>query len=161
LVEVVQAHGALYLRQRIYRRGLTNIINSNNPRQPSIQGEFVANQIPKNVNIWADSAEPKSIADLRNCGWNVREAVKGPDSVRVGIETMLRYPIFITEDSVDLIKEKNNYKWKEERDGTLTNEPIDAWNHAIDAARYGCIMEIRRGETFMPITGHSGRVHGR
>lgn len=160
LVEACVAHGGIYARQRIYKRGLTNIINPGNPKQLSIQGMLIAEKIPKNVAIWADSAEPKSIQDLRNCGWNVRPAVKGPDSIIVGIETIKRYPFFITEDSVDAIKEKNNYKWKEGRDGELLNEPIDMWNHFMDGLRYGCIMEIRRAQSFMPLAGHgSGVIH--
>ena len=154
LTEVVLAHGGLYFKQRIYKKGLTNIINPLNPKQPSIQEYFIKEGIPKNVNIWADSAEPKSIADLRGCGWNVKPAVKGPDSIIVGIETICRYPIFITEDSLDMIKEKNNYKWKEDKNGNSLNEPIDMWNHCWDGGRYGCIMEIRRGTSFAPIAGH-------
>lgn len=159
LTEVVLAHGDLYFRQRIYKRGLTNIINASNPSQMSIQKLFIDLGIPKNVNIWADAAEPKSIQDLRNCGWNVRAAVKGPDSVVVGIETILRHNIFITEDSVDGIKEKNNYKWKEQKDGQILNVPIDAWNHFWDSGRYGCIMEIRRGTFFAPVAGHSNTIY--
>jgi phage terminase large subunit len=158
LTEVVLAHGNLYFKQRIYKRGLTNIVNRMNPSQPSIQGMFIELGIPRNVTIWADSAEPKSIADLRGCGWNVRPAVKGPDSVVVGIETILRHNIFITEDSIDGIKEKNNYKWKEVN-GSATNQPIDSWNHFWDAGRYGCIMEIRRGTSYAPISGHAGVVY--
>ena len=157
LVECALAHGDLYLRQRFYKRGLTNIVNPSNPRQPSIQGLFIEQAIPKSMNIWADSAEPKSIQDLRNVGWGVRAAVKGPDSVIVGIEAMLRYNIWITEDSVDGIKEKNNYKWKEVN-GIMQNEPIDSWNHFWDAARYGCIMELKRGEMGLPMAGHSGQT---
>lgn len=159
LAEIRYAHGNIYMRQRFYKRGLTNIINPANPKQPSIQGKLVELGISKASNIWADSAEPKSIQDLRNCGWNVRPAVKGPDSVVVGIDTMLRYNLFLTEDSVDAIKEKNNYKWKEDKAGELTNEPVDAWNHFFDAARYGCVMEMPRGVFHAPITGHSNTVH--
>jgi phage terminase large subunit len=154
LIEIVFAHGELWFDQLIYKRGLTNIINHQNPRQPSIQGMMIENNVPKDKIIWADSAEPKSIADLRNCGYNVRPAVKGPDSVIVGIETLLRYNLNITERSVDMIKEKNNYKWKDSKEGKATNEPIDAWNHAWDGSRYGVVMEMRRATGFAPTSGH-------
>lgn len=160
LTQVVLAHGELWLRQRIYKRGLTNILNPSNPKQASIQGLFIALEIPKTAKIWADAAEPKSIADLRGCGYNVEAAVKGPDSVLTGIDTMLRYGINITEDSIDGIKEKNNYKWKENTAGDQTNVPIDAWNHFWDGARYGCVMELRRGTAHVPISGHgSGFIY--
>lgn len=159
LTEICLAHGELWLQQKFYRRGLTNIINPKNPNQPSIERYFNELKVPKNVRIWADSAEPKSIQDLRNCGWNVGAVDKGPDSVRVGIEAMLRYNINITEDSVDGIKERNNYKWKENTSGEQTNEPIDAWNHFWDSARYWAFMEIRRAPAYLPIAGHSNTVY--
>lgn len=161
LAEIALAHGALYLRQRVYKRGLTNIINPAYPTQQSLQGHFVQEAIPKSAKIWADAAEPKSIQDLRNVGYNVTAAVKGPDSILAGIETILRYPLYITEDSLDAIKERNNYKWKETK-GVVQNEPIDNWNHFWDAVRYGCIMELKRGDVHLPISGHgSGVIHSR
>ena len=163
LSQIVQAHGDLYMRQLIYKRGLTNIINTQNPNQPSIQQYLLDLGIPKSARIWADSAEPKSIADLYNCGWyNFKAAEKGPDSIKAGIDTMLRYNIFLTEDSLDAIKEKNNYKWKEDKSGNPTNEPVDAFNHFWDGARYACYMELRRPESIRrPLSGHSGVVHQR
>lgn len=143
LVKIVLAHGELYFKQLFYRRGLTNIKNPNQPDQPSIQGYLEDLGIGKSEKIWADSAEPKSIAELNGAGWtNVRGAKKGPDSVKNGIGIMLRYNLWITEDSIDLIKEKNNYKWVEDKSGNPTNEPVDAWNHGWDGARYGCSMEL-------------------
>lgn len=160
LSEIRYAHGALYMKEIFYKRGLTNIINPANLKQPSIQEQLILHKVPKNVTIWADAAEPKSIQDLRNCGWDVKPAVKGPDSIVVGIETILRYNVFVTEDSLNAIKEKNNYKWKEDKDGRVLNEPIDNWNHFWDGARYGCVMEMRRGQAYMPIMGHGmGYIH--
>lgn len=143
--ECVIAHGNLYLRQLIYKRGLTNIINKEQPQQKSIEECFVELGIKKSDPIWADGAEPKSIRDLQNCGYNIKAAEKGQDSVKAGIDVLLRYPMFITEDSVDGIKEKNNYKWKENSSGTMTNVPIDAFNHFWDSARYACFMELNDG----------------
>ena len=144
LIHVRLAHGGIYLRQLLYKRGLTNIKNPARPDQPSIEGEFERLKIDKRARIWADSAEPKSIQDLKNCGYNVMPTVKGQDSIVNGIDTMKRYPIFITHDSVDLIKERNNYKWAEDKEGKSTNKPIDAFNHGWDASRYGCVMELDR-----------------
>lgn len=141
--QVVFAHGQIYLKQLIYKRGLTNIINDRFPDLDSIEKRFVELNISKTVEIWADAAEPKSIQDLKNAGYNVKAAEKGQDSVRTGIDTMKRYPLNITEDSMDAIKEKNNYKWKEDQAGNPTNEPIDNWNHFWDSARYACFMMFR------------------
>lgn len=140
---VVHAHGQLYFRQLIYKRGLTNIVNERFPEKDSIEKRFIALGISKTTEIWADGAEPKSIEDLKTAGYNIKAADKGQDSVRTGIDTMQRYPLNITEDSVDAIREKNNYKWKEDSSGNPTNVPIDAWNHFWDSARYPCFMMFR------------------
>lgn len=143
LIHIVEAHGELWLQQKIYKRGLTNIINPENTKQDSIQRHLQKLGIPKEAEIWADSAEPKSIQDLKNCGYNIKGTDKGPDSVKNGIDTMKRYKINIVEDSVDLIKEKNNYKWSEDSEGNPTNIPVDAFNHGWDGARYGIFMNYR------------------
>lgn len=143
LVHVVYAKGELWLDEIIYKRGLTNIINPNKSEQDSIEAHLIQNEVSKKKVIWADSAEPKSIQDLYNCGYYIKAVEKGPDSIRNGISTMKRFKLNVTSRSINLIKEKNNYKWREDRDGTQTNEPIDMWNHAIDSCRYAIFMEFR------------------
>ena len=86
--------------------------------------------------IIADSAEREQIALLEKRGWNILGAKKGPGSVKMGIELLKRIDIFITYDSQEIIKEFGLYKWKEDRNGNSINEPIDMYNHAIDAIRY-------------------------
>lgn len=144
LSQIVFAHGELWLHEIFYRRGLTNVVNKNNTDQPSIESLLVQNEVPRTATIWADSAEPKSIAEIRSSGYNIRGVQKGPDSVRSGLEILLRYNINITESSINAIREKNNYKWKEDRSGNATNEPTDAFNHFWDSVRYGVYMEMKR-----------------
>lgn len=90
--------------------------------------------------VVADSAEPKSIDELHGYGLNVHPAKKGPDSVRAGIQFLHSRPMSVTSRSVNLIKELRNYKWKEDKNGRVLNEPVDAFNHAIDAARYAAMF---------------------
>lgn len=144
LTHVVLAHGELWLNLKLYKTGLTNIKNPMNPKQPSIQEKFEELKIPKNVTIWADSAEPKAIADLKGCGYLIKGATKGPDSVTAGILTLKQYKINIVDETGDASKEKNNYKWKEDAAGNPTNTPIDKWNHFWDSARYPVFMEMRK-----------------
>ena len=92
--------------------------------------------------IVADSAEPKSIAELKAEGLWVVPTVKGNDSISVGIDILRRYKWNVTRRSVGLIEELNAYKYKKDRDGKQTNTPIDAWNHAIDATRYFAQMKL-------------------
>ena len=144
LVLVVYAHGNLYFKEIFYERGLVNRKNPKRPDQKSIEQRLEEFRVKKDVVIWADSAEPKSIQEIANAGWyNIRPVHKGPDSVVNGIETIKRYKCFIEESSLNLIKEKNNYKWREDKDGKTLNQPIDAWNHGLDAMRYVCMMEFR------------------
>ncbi len=142
LILCVVAHGKLYFKQMIYKKGLTNRVNPEKPGQDSIEQHLIDLGIDKSDPIWGDGAEPKSIQDLANCGYNIKAAAKGQDSVNAGITTIKTYDICITEDSIDLIKERDNYKWKEDNSGELTNKPIDKWNHGWDAARYGCQSEL-------------------
>lgn len=90
----------------------------------------------------ADSAEPKSNADLRRMGLNVVDSIKGPDSVSFGIQTVRSFRLNVTKRSINTIKELRNYSFAKDRDGEWTGKPVDNWNHSLDAIRYG-IVHIR------------------
>lgn len=145
LTDIRLWRGGLYFRELIYRTGLVNIINAENPNQDSIEAELLRLQIPFDAHIWADSAEPKSIQEIMLKGWfNFRGAKKGKDSIVHGIDIIKRYPSFITNDSINLIKERNNYKWAVDKNDRATNKPIDNFNHGFDGIRYGCSSELDR-----------------
>jgi phage terminase large subunit len=87
--------------------------------------------------VVCDSAEPKSIADLRSYGINATPCVKGKDSIINGIQKIQALDrIHITKRSTNLIKEFRGYVWKTDKNGTALNEPIDFLNHGIDGVRY-------------------------
>ena len=86
--------------------------------------------------IICDSAEPKSIDEIHAHGFNTHGARKGKDSVKNGIQFLHSRPLLVTARSVNVIKELRNYKWKEDKNGKQLNEPVDSFNHAIDAMRY-------------------------
>lgn len=86
--------------------------------------------------IIADSAEPKSIDELRSHGLNVLPTDKGKDSVRYGIQAVQDQPISVTSRSVELIKEYRNYLWLVDKNGKILSEPQDFNNHYMDAVRY-------------------------
>ncbi len=120
---------AFLLDEILYQNGLSN-------RQIF---QLLESEVGKNTVI-ADSAEPKSIDELHGYGMNVHPARKGPDSVRAGIQFFHSKPLAVTSRSLNLIKELRNYKWKEDKNGKNLNEPVDAFNHAIDAARYAAMF---------------------
>jgi len=91
----------------------------------------------KKALIIADSAEPKSIAELQSYGLNVLATTKGPGSVLQRIQMMQDQQISVTKRSLNVLKEYRNYLWMtDDKTGRVTNEPSPIWNHAMDAAGY-------------------------
>lgn len=137
IVDVWYADGALWLDERTYSPGLTNDKIADELR--GLEGAIVA-----------DSAEMKSIDEIRNYGIrSIEPAIKGADSVKAGIQILQRYPMKVTQRSEHLIYELRNYKYKEERTtGIITNQPIDKWNHALDAVRYVALNKLRQQPTY-------------
>lgn len=89
--------------------------------------------------IVCDSAEPKSIEELRRNGLaRVKGAVKGRDSIINGIQLIQQYEIIVNSKCTEIIEELKNYTWvKDKRTGEYINMPIDKYNHGLDALRYG------------------------
>jgi len=86
--------------------------------------------------VYADSAEPKSIEEIKRKGVYIKGATKGKDSINFGIQVMQDQKYLITERSRNLIKELRMYRWDEDKAGKQLNKPIDSFNHGIDAVRY-------------------------
>lgn len=106
-----------------------------------ISNLFRANDI--NGIVYADSAEPKSIAELRTYGHKVLPCTKGKDSIVYGINLINQNKIYITNRSKNLIKELQSYSWMKDREGNTINKPIDAFNHCIDACRYAITSQLQ------------------
>lgn len=137
LEHVVLAHGELWIDEELYDVGYTNPMLARAMRETGItRGDLVI----------ADCAEPKSIAEIKAEGINIVPSVKGKDSINVGIDILKRYKMHITRRSTGLASNMQAYKWKKNREGKRTNEPIDAHNHGIDAVRYVALskLNIRR-----------------
>lgn len=132
----VYTHGDnLYLDELLYRTGMTN---------RDLHHHLQSLGLDRRDEIFADSAEPKSIEELHRFGWNVKPTAKGQDSINAGIDILKRHKIFATSRSSNLIKELQNYKWTEDKNGNLLNKPIDVMNHAIDASRYAVYNKLSK-----------------
>ncbi len=131
---VYRQNGELWLEEVLYERGLTN---------PDISSCLTKAGISKKTEIIADSAEPKSIEELRRLGWNIVPAKKGPDSIKHAIDILKRYTLNVTRNSVNLRDELSRYKWKTDRGGKELNEPIDSFNHLIDPLRYVALNKLK------------------
>lgn len=127
LVHLVLSHGEIWTDELIYQTGLTN---------PDIARLMKEAGLTGRDEVIADSAEPKSIAELNRMGYFIKACKKGADSISNGIDILKRYTWNVTRRSAGLRKELLAYKWKTDRNGDMTNQPIDAFNHAIDAVRY-------------------------
>jgi phage terminase large subunit len=133
LIEVYELHGELWVNELIYETGMTN---------QDIGKEMNAIGIKKNREIIADSAEPKSIEEIGRMGFTVRGAIKGKDSVNNSIDILKRYRINITQRSLFTTKEFGGYRWKANKDGLLTNEPVGFNDHSIAALRYVALNKL-------------------
>lgn len=134
-VSVYQAGDDLYIEEHIYKGRLTN---------SDIADELRAMGVDRRDEIIADSAEPKSIEELHRMGFNVKPAKKGPDSIRAGIDIMRRRRIYVHQESKETQKEFRNYKWMTDKNGRVLNKPVDDFNHAVDAARYVCLIKLSK-----------------
>jgi phage terminase large subunit len=134
LVSVFVMEHNLYIKEHLYRTQMTTQdIN-----------KFLREQNLLSNPIYADSAEPRLIAELRRMGHNIFPSLKGKDSVNAGIDLLKRYKLHITSDSNNAIQEFRNYKWKEDRSGKLINVPEDKHNHIIDPCRYATYSILSR-----------------
>lgn len=108
--------------------------------------------------IMADSSEPKSIEEVRLKGiQRIRPAVKGPDSVRAGIQKLQEYHIYVHPRCVNTIIELNNYAWDVDKDGRTLNEPIDSFNHCLVGDTK--VDTINGSVPIQDLVGKSGYVH--
>lgn len=136
IVAIHYHDGGYILDEITFQKGLTNK-----------QIADVLNNVPKAL-VVADSAEPKSIDELKLYGVNVIGAQKGPGSVSQGIQNVRKERISMTKRSVNLIKAYRNYMWKTDKDGVILNVPDHAFSDAMDAVRYG--MESMRPSIVQP-----------
>ena len=131
LIALYKYNNAYIFDEVIYQRGLLNSQISNLLKTHEV-GDI----------IYADSAEPKSIAELSSYGHMVLPVKKGKDSIVYGINLINQNEIYITNRSHNLIKELQNYIWLKNKEGETLNKPIDAFNHCIDAMRYALTSQL-------------------
>lgn len=125
----------LYVDLLCYETGLLNA---------SIADYLTSNMLHRLITV-CDNAEQKSIVELQQRRIKAIPCVKGRGSVAGGIAQVKQFRLHVTKRSVKLLDELDNYKFiKDEATDTYTNETIDAWNHALDAIRYGVDYLIRK-----------------
>lgn len=143
LVMTEYTEGALYVKELLYQTNLT---------QTDIIARLKDLGIGKHERIYADSSRPDTIEDIRRSGYNIVGAKKGAGSIVDGISKIKSMPLYVCRHSKNLIKELGSYNWIE-KDGVITNKPIDAFCHDIDALRYS-LQEIIKPRT-KPVPSHT------
>lgn len=124
VIDVYYYNGGYIFDEKVYMKGMSN--------------KNIADTLSQfdSVLTVADSAEPKSIDEIRLYGVNITAATKGPGSIRQGIQFIQDKKISVTRRSGNLLKEYQSYFWKVDRDGTVLNDPAGGFDHALDAVRY-------------------------
>lgn len=111
-------------------------------RTHMLTSEISAELQPWDLDVIADSADPRLIDEIFNEQILIYPVQKFGGSVMAGIMKMLEFRIHVTKRSVNIIRELKNYTYQQDKNGNWLNKPIDAWNHALDAARYWVLAEV-------------------
>ena len=122
------ANKIIYLKECFYLKGLTTSQIS------ELNLKYAGNSL-----IIGDSAEPRLLYELKAKGCNIVKSIKGQGSITYGISLLQDYDLVIDNNSINLIKELNNYSWLEKKSKT----PQDKWNHLIDAIRYSVSYQLQ------------------
>ena len=132
LVGVFKNGDNIYLIELLYEKGM-------------ITSEIIQ-ALKERVNprdeIWCDSSDPRLIEEIYRAGFNAKAVKKGPDSIRFGISVMQNYKIHVVKKSQNLINEMYSYQWAVDKHQHTTDTPEGGLDHAIDAARYACMMRL-------------------
>ena len=126
IVAIYYYNGGYILDEITFQKGLSN----------KMIADIIVSQ-PKKAIVVADSAEPKSIDEIKMYGIDIIPTVKGKGSVTRGIQYVQDQQISMTKISLNLRKEYNNYVWITDKDGKILNEPDHQYSHSMDAIRYG------------------------
>ena len=135
LIRIYRKADEFWVEEVIYEKGLTNQALAQRMRDKGVN---------ESADIYADSAEPKSIDEIHHEGFNVKPCEKGKDSVKAGIDYLQSLKIHIIDGSENISKEQRSYVRKQDKNGEYLPEPVDFENHAMDAIRYGIYAHCKK-----------------
>ena len=154
IIDIYKYNGGFIFDELCYQKGLSN------KQIADILSE------KKEILVKADSAEPKSIDEIRLYGINILPASKGKGSINQGIQFVQGQRISVTKRSINLIKEYRNFLWQTDKDGRIINVPDVGFDHTMDAIRYGLseYMEVANTiisypeDNYKPTSPYEGRL---
>ena len=141
ILMVAKKNDKLYVHELLYAKGMTN----------RDIAEFLKREGKNQMLMYCDSAEPKSIEELRQMDVLAKAAIKGAGSINAGISLIKEFDVIVSSESKNLQKEQQMYFWEELKDGTIINKPIDKYNHLMDALRYATYSRYKNRNDFFVI----------
>ena len=141
ILKVAKKNDKLYIHELLYKTGLTN----------RDIAEYLKAQGLNHTLMFCDSAEPKSIEELRQMDCLAKPAIKGAGSITAGISLIKEFDVYVSKESKNLINEQRTYFWQQLKDGTIINTPIDKNNHLCDALRYATYSMYKNRNDFFVI----------
>ena len=127
IVAIYKLNNSFILDEELYQRGMHN--------KPI--ADLIQNLEEPQTLVVADSAEPKSIDEIRSYGINILGCKKGKNLKKQGIDYVQEQKIQVTKRSINIWREYNNYLWERDKDGHIINDPQKGFDHSMDAIRYG------------------------
>ena len=133
MVKVTIIDDDIYLEEKLYKSQLTS---------GDLIQEMKVKEVTSTDSIYGDNSRPETIQEIYRGGFNIKACTKGKGSIKGGIDYVKKHKVYITKESLNLIKEMKSYKWKSDKNENVLDEPVDVNNHLIDAVRYGLNDEI-------------------
>ncbi len=133
LIEIALKDQEVWLTERLYQTGLTN-------KQLIDKLKEIIPEDERSRDIYGDTAEPARIQEICDNGFNCKPSDK---SVKDGIDYCKRMKIHTRAENINLNKERQSYKYKEDKNGNILDDPVKYNDHAMDSMRYGIYTHLK------------------
>ena len=142
IVKVSKHKNNLYIHELLYKKGMTN----------RDIAQFLKKEKLDDFICYCDSAEPKSIEELKQMSILAKPAIKGAGSINAGISLLKEFDIYVSEESINILKEQQSYVFDELKDGTIINKPkANQADHLMDSIRYCVYSRWRNRNDFFVV----------
>ena len=138
---IAKKNDKVFVKEVLYKTGMTNRDIANHLKSLGLE----------NLLMFCDSAEPKSVEELRQMGILAKGAIKGAGSINAGLSLMREFDFYISNKATNVKSEQMKYVWEELKDGTIINKACDRDNHAMDCLRYGLYSRFKNRNEFFVI----------
>ena len=138
---IAKKNDKVFVKEVLYKTGMTNRDIANHLKSLGLE----------NLLMFCDSAEPKSVEELRQMGILAKGAIKGAGSINAGLSLMREFDFYISNKATNVKSEQMKYVWEELKDGTIINKAVDRDNHAMDCLRYGLYSKFKNRNEFFVI----------